>query len=183
MTKKHTILLSAHRDTVMPNYKLSYKNGVYKGLLDNFIGVLVTNSVLISEVNVSELEKEGRIKVFYSTQEEWGMSNDFPILNPDDICIVVDVACGDQYKGVDFALENIWGIDKKMVKDIREHLEWEGFKLKTKVFDGNPDDEDEAWQWKDKGNSVISFIIPIQPGSKDTGWHVCLLYTSDAADE
>ena len=95
-----------------------------------------------------------------------------PTMEKNDIVVVVDVACGDQYKGLDFSLENISGFTKKEITDIREHLEWENFSIKTKMFDGNHDDEDEAWSWKNRGHRVISFIIPIEAGHKDTGWHV-----------
>ena len=166
------ILLSAHKDTVMNNYLFEYKDGKFKGLLDNAIGVLVCNSLLVEEPNICVLEKMGKVEFFYGESEEWGTITELPKLKKDDIVIVVDVCCGTQYKGIDFSLENIHGIEPKKVNELRESLQWEGFKLKTKWWDGNPDDEDEAWAWKDKGQKVISFIIPIESGSKDTGWHV-----------
>lgn len=166
------ILLSAHKDTVMHPYRFEYRGGIYKGLLDNAIGMLACNSLILEEPNLQVLEKKGQIGIFYGGGEEWALHEDFPKLSKKDIVIVVDVACGDQYKSVDFSLENISGFESKRVIEIKEHLEWEGFKLKTKRFDGNPDDEDESWQWKNLGYKVISFIIPIESGNKKTGWHV-----------
>lgn len=167
-----SILLSAHKDKVMNHYRFGYKGGKFEGLLDNAIGMLVCNSLLLDEPNIATLEKKGEVEFFFGSMEEWAMCEDFPKISKEHLVIVVDVACGDQYKGIDFSLENISGIDKKRVTEIKEHLEWEGFKLKTKMFDGNPEDEDESWQWKKLGYKVMSFIIPIEPGSKNTGWHV-----------
>jgi hypothetical protein len=166
------ILLSAHKDTVMNHYPFEYKEGFFVGLLDNAIGVLVCNSLLLEEPNLCVLEKVGKIGLFFGNSEEWGTITPLPKLKKEDIVVVVDVASGPQYKGYDFSLENISGIDTKRINELRESLEWEGFKMKTKRWDGDPDDEDEAWAWKDKGQKVISFIIPIENGSKDTGWHV-----------
>lgn len=166
------ILLSAHKDTVMNHYPFEYKNGKFVGLLDNAIGVLVCNSLLLEEPNLCVLEKAGKIGFFFGDSEEWGTITDLPKLKKEDIVVVVDVCCGPQYNGLDFSMENINGLTASRIKELKESLEWEGFKLRTKVWDGNPDDEDEAFAWKDKGQKVISFIIPIESGGKDTGWHV-----------
>lgn len=166
------VLLSAHKDVVMNNYRFEYKNGIYTGLLDNTIGVLVCNSLMLEEPNIVKLEKQKKVGLFFGSGEEWALHDDFPKLTKKDIVIVIDVASGSQYKGLDFSLENISGFNTQKIRDIKEHLEWEGMKLKTKKFDGNPNDEDEAWQWKELGIPVISFIIPIENGNKDTGWHV-----------
>ena len=166
------VLLSAHKDLVMNNYRFNYNNGVYTGLLDNTIGVLACNSLMLEEPNLIKLEKIGDIGLFFGSGEEWALHDDFPKVNKDTLIIVVDVASGNQYKNIDFSLENISGIKKERVLEIKEHLEWEGMKLITKMYNGNPDDEDEAWQWKELGYKVISFIIPIDNGNKDTGWHV-----------
>ena len=161
------ILLSAHKDTVFYPYKLSYNKGIFKGLLDNTIGVLVVNSLLMEEPNLAFLEKKGELGLFFGDSEEWGTITEMPKLEKNDIVIVVDVASGSQYKGVDISLENISGFTKSFIKEKKECLEWEGFKIKTKFYDGNKDDEDEAWFWKKQGNKVISFIIPIEGES----WH------------
>lgn len=166
------ILLSAHKDTVMNDYRFEYKDGVFIGLLDNTIGVFICNSLILEEPNLVKLEKQNKVGFFFGNGEEWGLHDDFPKLTKKDIVIVVDVASGDQYRNIDFSLENISGFTATKIKDIKEHLEWEGLKLKTKKFYGNPDDEDESWQWKELGIPVISFIIPIENGNKDTGWHV-----------
>lgn len=166
------ILISAHKDTVMNHYRFSYEKGVYTGLLDNSIGVLVSNLLLYDDPNISLLEMKGDVKFYFGSSEEWGTITDTPKLSKDDIALVVDVASGNQYKNVDVSLENISGFKKEEVDDLKECLEWEGFKIKSKMFDGNPDDEDEGWHWKEKGIKVISFIIPIEAGNKNTGWHV-----------
>lgn len=166
------ILLSAHKDTVMHTYRLSYSKGVYRGLLDNWIGRLVCDSLLLEEPNLALLERKGHLALFYGDSEEWGTITDLPKIAKNDIVIVVDVASGDQYKNIDFSLENIAGFEKNKIKDLKESLEWEAFKPAIKWFDGNPDDEDESWKWGKMGFKVISFIIPIENGSKNTGWHV-----------
>lgn len=161
------ILLSAHKDTVFYPYKLSYEKGIFKGLLDNYIGQLVVNSLFIEDPNLALLEKENRLGVFFGDSEEWGTITDMPKLEKNDVAIVVDVASGSQYKGVDVSLENISGFTKAFIKEKKECIEWEGFKIKTKFYNGNIDDEDEGWYWKKQGNKVISFIIPIDGES----WH------------
>lgn len=162
------ILLSAHKDVVFYPYIFSYNEGIYRGLLDNTIGMLVINSLLIEEPNLSLLEKENKLGLFFGDSEEWGTITEMPKLEKNDIVIVVDVAIGSPYKGVDISLENISGFSKPFIKDKKECLEWEGFKIKTKFYDGNKDAEDEAWYWKKQGNKVISFIIPIEGES----WHM-----------
>lgn len=166
------VLLSAHKDTVMNNYLFEYKKGKFIGLLDNAIGMLVCNSLLLEEWNVCALEKMGKVGLFFGDSEEWGTIGELPKLKKEDTVVVVDVASGTHYKGLDFTLENIHGFKPDKITDIKESLEWEGFKLRAKVWDGNPDDEDEAWKWRELGHKAISFIIPVENGSKDTGWHV-----------
>jgi hypothetical protein len=165
------ILLSAHRDTIKPNYKLTYENGSYFGLLDNFIGRLVLDSLIISDINISWLEKEGRIKIFYGEGEEWGLTYDFPKISNEDIVICVDVASGKRYNGYDFAIENMSGFSEDEMNRIQD-IKWEGYNALVREYDGNPEDEDEAWKWKELGHKVLSFIIPIENGSEETGWHV-----------
>lgn len=165
------ILLSAHRDTIRSHYRLDYENGKYIGLLDNAIGVLVVNGLFISEPVLCGLERAGRIKVCFGDSEEWGTITEMPKLKKDDIVLVVDVCCGKQYDNIDISLENISGFNKKKVNELKENLEWEGFRIKTKMFDGNPEDEDEAFFWNRIGQRVISFIIPIKCQGK-TGWHI-----------
>jgi hypothetical protein len=156
----------------MNNYLFEYKKGKFIGLLDNAIGMLVCNSLLLEEWNVCALEKMGKVGLFFGDSEEWGTIGELPKLKKEDTVVVVDVASGTHYKGLDFTLENIHGFKPDKITDIKESLEWEGFKLRAKVWDGNPDDEDEAWKWRELGHKAISFIIPVENGSKDTGWHV-----------
>lgn len=164
------ILISAHIDTVFNPYNFSYKNGRYIGLLDNVIGVIVANS-LMEDKNICHLEKNGYVQLFFGKGEEWGLTYDFPKLKKSDLVIVVDVCSGYQYDGLDFYLECIYGLSNDKVMELKDNLTWEGFTLRTKKFDGNPDEEDESYRWKELGIPVISFIIPIDNGSKDTGWH------------
>ena len=165
------IWLSAHKDVVFHPFKFSYSNAVFTGLLDNFIGIL-TSLVVTEDPNLILIEKRGKIKLHFGDSEEWGTLINMPTLKKEDIVLVIDVASGTQYKNIDVSLENISGFTKEKITELKESLQWEGFKIKTKVYDGNPDDEDEAWYWREKKIPVISFIIPINDGSKDTGWHV-----------
>jgi hypothetical protein len=171
------ILLSAHKDKVMNPYRLEYSSGYFVGLLDNYIGMLVVNTLMIEEPIIQLLEKKGELGIHFGDSEEWGTVTKMPKLDKDDIALCVDVASGPQYKNVDISLENISGFTKKEITDLKESLEWEGFRITTKVYDGNPDDEDEGWYWKEHGIKAISFIIPISNGKSNTGWHVddCLV--------
>ena len=162
------ILLSAHKDKIRYPFKFGYKNGKYEGLLDNQIGEIAVNTLLAIEPNIAELEKQGKIGVLFSDCEEWGLDTDLPKLNKNDIVIVVDVCIGDKYKKFDFSLENIYGFKNK---EFISTLEWEGFKVYSADYTGNPDDEDEAFQWVKRGIKVISFIIPIESKNNDLGWH------------
>ena len=47
----------------------------------------------------------------------------------------------------------------------------EGFKVKFKDYTGEEADADEAFDWVKRKIPVFSFIIPIEDGSKKTGWH------------
>jgi hypothetical protein len=166
------LILSAHKDLVKNNYKFSYDKGVFKGLLDNYIGRMILDSLLIDEPSLYELSKQGKIKSFYNNYEEWALTIDFPTLTSDDIVIVVDVASGKSYDGYDFGLENISGFTKDEIDNFQGNLIWEGFNPLTREYDGSEDDADEAFQWVKLGHKVISFIIPIQNGNQKTGWHV-----------
>lgn len=160
------ILLSAHLDRVIQDYDLSFRNNEHRGLLDNFIGVLTTYLVLYDDHNVRRLEQEGKLQVWHGKGEEWGRLDGAPRLTKKDLAIVVDVAAGSQYKGVDFGIENVSGFDGK---GLVEDLEWQGFKVRYAKYTGDPIDEDEAWQWRKRGVPTFSFIVPIQ--AKDNGWH------------
>jgi len=160
------VLLSSHLDRVIQDYDLAFSRGVHRGLLDNFIGILTTYLALYDDRNLMDLERSGRVVVWHNKGEEWGTIKNAPKMEKGDIAVVIDVACR---KGKDFYLSGIQGIPEKKLKDVIGGLKWEGLNFGWKRFDGNPDDEDETWQWKKQGIATISFEIPIDaPGD---GWH------------
>lgn len=161
------ILLSSHTDLVTPRLNLSYKGGNHYGLLDNFIGVLTTYITLYSSDPIRILEKEGQIKIYHNTMEEFGILNNPPKLLEGDIVINIDVCSSSVYDGYDIAIENIYGIEN--INEVIDNLEWEGYKILKKDYTGDIEDEDEAFEWIKKQQPVLSFIIPIQ--SKGNGWH------------
>jgi len=164
------ILISSHLDRVIQDFDLSYSHGAHTGLLDNFIGILISYLALYDDPNLQKLEAQGTIKLWHSKGEEWGMLYDHPKLTKKDLVIVVDVACNPKdYKDIDFSLENISFLSKKRITDLKAFLEWEGFKVKTKIYTGAEDEDDEAWSWRKLGIPCFSFIIPIQ--SPNSGWH------------
>lgn len=162
------VLLSAHKDKVKYPFRFEYHNGKYIGLLDNALGEIAINTLLTTEPNIVQLEKQGKIGVLFSDYEEWGLDLDLPKLNENDIVIVVDVCIGDKYKDFDFSLENISGFEDK---DFIESLKWEGFKVYSADYTGNPEDADEAFEWVKRKNKVMSFIIPIETNDENLGWH------------
>jgi len=161
------ILLSAHKDTIMNHYNLSFKDGKFVGLLDNMIGMLAVNSLITEDPSISYLEKQNKVGVFFGSFEEWGLDHDFPKLTKKDLVVVVDVCIGKQYDKYDFSMENIHGIPTHKINEVVENLEWEGFKVLKKKYTGKIEDEDEAFAWVKKGIPVLSFIIPIEGES----WH------------
>ena len=163
------ILVSSHIDRCIQDFKLAYDKGVHKGLLDNWLGILVSYMALYDDKNLAWLETHGQIKFFHGQAEEWALDYDLPKLGKNDIALVVDVCSGSQYKNFDFSLENISGFSDKEIKDLKESLMWEGMKVRTAKYTGDPDDEDEAFQWHKKGIKTMSFIIPIH--CIDDGWH------------
>lgn len=166
------ILISSHLDRVISDYSLSFKNGVHTGLLDNSMGVLLTYLTLYDDKNLLSFEREGKIKIWHGQGEEWSRMDGAPKLTKKDIALVVDVVIPEkEWQGCDFILDNIGGFSKAKIRDLRESLEWEGFKVKTKFYDGNPDDEDESWNWRKKGIPGMGFMIPIQGAGDGTGWH------------
>jgi hypothetical protein len=162
------ILLSAHLDRVIQDFDLKFERGVHTGLLDNFMGVLLTYLTLYDDQNLMRLEREGCLKVWHNKGEEWGRLDNAPRVTKKDIVIVVDgwVMDTNQY---DFALDNIWGFSPKEIRSIKGELEWEGFRPMVKRFTGNPDEEDESWSWHKQAGKVLVFSYPIQ--AKNDGWH------------
>lgn len=165
------ILLSAHRDTIKNNYRLRYEKGEFIGLLDNWIGVFIVNLLLFDDPNIARLEKDGDLKIFMGDSEEWGTITPLPHLDDKDIVLVIDVETGKKYDKYDFAFVNISGFQKKEIRGLCEHLKWEGFSVLSRFYDGDKNNEDEAWQWRKKGIRVISIVIPCNDAGK-TGWHV-----------
>jgi hypothetical protein len=163
------LLISSHLDRVIQDYDLSYQDGQHVGLLDNFMGVLLTYLVLYDDPNIRKFEREGKIRVWHGKGEEWGRLDDAPKLTKKDLAIVVDVAAGPQYIGKQFGIENVSGLSKADAKALWEDLEWQGFTFVYKPYTGDPMEEDEGWKWRERGVPTLSFIIPIQ--AKDDGWH------------
>ncbi len=176
------ILISAHQDRVKNDIDLSYINGKMTGLLDNFLGVFVSLTAITQDPNLSYLEMDKKIRLFFSKSEEWGTPYDLYPLTQKDIALVVDVASGKQYDSLDFTIENIYGFTDKQIRELKESLEWEGFRFHMKRYTGKPEEEDEAWYWRKKKIPTMSFIIPIKNPPRvmnpdtgklypETGWH------------
>ena len=163
------IILSAHQDKVISDYKVSFLGGIHQGLLDNSIGILLTYLLYYEDAMIRRFEREGKIKIYHSQGEEWSILTDPPKVTKKDLVICIDVAAGAYYDRADFTLENISGITDSQYKDMKDTLRWEGMKANVRRFTGNEAEEDEAWKWRDLGIPVISFIIPIK--AKDNGWH------------
>lgn len=176
------ILISAHQDKVRDDIDLSYINGKMTGLLDNFLGMFVVLDTVLRDKNISYLEQDKKIRLFFNDSEEWGTLTELYPLTKKDIALVVDVASSKEYEGLDFSLENVWGFSDKQLKELKESLEWEGLRFQIKKYSGKPEEEDEAWYWRKQKIPTMSFIIPIKnpPRVKnpdtgefypETGWH------------
>lgn len=166
-----TVWISAHQDVVKHNLDWSFRDGKHTGLLDNWLGILCVYLAFYDDPIFSILEREDKIRIFHSTSEEWGSIGGLPKIKKKDIALVVDVASGPQYGGIDFSLENISGFTDEEIQNLKESLEWEGFNVLVKKYDANPIDEDEAWYWIKKKRKTMSFIIPIDQPTKGIGWH------------
>ena len=165
------IVISSHIDRVTQEYNLTLDRGVHGGLLDNQIGVLLSYLAIYDDSNLLRLEQAGKIKVWHSRGEEWGMLYDPPKqIGKEDLVIVVDVSSGKRYNGYDFHVTNISGVPDKKIKEIAENMEWEGFKVKWKKYTGAEEDEDESWSWVNLGIPVMSFEIPIED-PPECRWH------------
>jgi hypothetical protein len=163
------ILLSAHLDRIIQDYNIEYRRGFHRGLLDNFIGILATYLALYDDRNIHDLEIQGKLLVWHGKAEEWGILKNAPVMGKHDIAVIVDVADGKDYRGRDFAIENVSGFTAGQMQEIKETLEWEGLNFRFKKFTGAPMEEDESWQWRKRGIRTLSFTIPIT--CKDDGWH------------
>ena len=162
------ILISPHTDTVFNNPQIGYEAGQHIGLLDNFIGVLVTYLSLYQHESMRLLEREGQIRLYHNRGEEYGHLINPPLLTPDDIAVVVDVcANAEAYEGYDVAFENVHGI--RHIEEVIAELEREGYRIRHKPWTGEPNDHDEAFSWKDLGIPTMSFTIPIQ--AVGDNWH------------
>lgn len=159
------IILYAHTDVVRNDIPIKFENGKLIGLLDDYIGQFIILSVLGNE-SIRELEKQGKIKYFFGRHEEFGLSTDFPILDPKkDIVVNVDICAGKRYKNKDVCLENCY----KFPIFVVSNLKWEGFKINTSKWTGNPNEADAMDQFAAKKIPGCSFIIPIEC-PKDN-WH------------
>lgn len=163
------ILLSAHLDRVIQDYDLRYEKGTHQGLLDNFLGVLLTYLVLYDDHNVQRLEQEGRLKVWHGKGEEWGRLDGAPKLTKRDLAIVVDICAGKDYEGKDFGIGNISGLSAKACRDLKADLTWQGFAFAWYRYQGHYHQQDESWEWRKRGVPTFSFEIPITAVSD--GWH------------
>lgn len=161
------ILLSAHLDRVIQDFDLKYERGVHTGLLDNAMGVLLTYLALYDDSMLAAFERQGALKVWHNKAEEWGRLLNPPKVTKKDVVICVDVWV--MPPKFDFSLDNIWGFKPNDVREIREHLEWEGFTIKTQRYTGNEDEHDESWEWHNLAGRTLTFSIPIM--AKNDGWH------------
>ncbi len=163
------ILISPHTDVVFNNPKIAYHDGQHIGLLDNFIGVLVTYLALYQHEGMRQLERDGHIRIFHNRGEEYGYLFEAPKLNPEeDVVIVVDVCANKEaYKGYDVSLENIHNYPD--LDEIIAEMEREGYRIKLKPYDADPADHDESFNWIELGVPVLSFTIPIQ--AEGNNWH------------
>jgi hypothetical protein len=159
------IILYAHTDVVRNDITLRFEDGKLIGLLDDYIGQFIILSVLGNE-SVRELERQGRIKYFFGQHEEFGLSHDFPTLDPKrDIVINVDVCAGRRYKNVDIGLENTYKFPTFAI----EGLKWEGYKFNTFKWTGDPDEADAMDQFAERKIPGCSFIVPIE--CPNDNWH------------
>lgn len=164
------VLLSAHLDRVIQDYDVQFEKGRHIGLLDNFLGVLLTYLVYYDDRNLQALEREGKLRIWHNHGEEWGRLDNAPKLTKKDLVIVVDVAAADRYKNYDFGIENISGMPEKDIKALEGFLKWEGFRPYIHRFDPKDTEyQDESWSWQAKGIPAFCFSIPIL--AKDDGWH------------
>lgn len=163
------ILLSAHLDRVIQDYDLGYEKGQHTGLLDNFMGILLSYLVLYDDHNVRRMEQEGRLKIWHGKGEEWGRLDSAPKLGKKDLAIVVDIAAGKEFNKVDFGIGNISGLTRKQMADLKADLKWQGFTFSWYEWQGNYHQEDESWKWRERGVPTFSFEIPIV--GKNDGWH------------
>lgn len=163
------ILLTSHIDRVNQEFDLFFDKGIHKGLLDNFLGMLLSYLTIYDDSNLLRFEREGKIKLWHNQGEEWGVLVNPPILTLNDVALIVDVADNPAYTNIDFSIENIWGFSEQEIQDLTQMFSWEGFKALIKPFTGEDIDHDEAWLWKDKGIKTMSFIIPINATNR--GWH------------
>lgn len=152
------IALIVHQDTVFPELNLWWTGNEIHGTLDNIIGVITT-------FKLSELIHDyPQISVIFTSYEEidLGHAKDLARSLPEDVVpIVVDVA---NVKGdYDCELSNIYGFDKKEIKDIKDYIEGRlDLKCKTRFYNGNPDDEDDSWAFIKAGRQVLTYTIPVE---------------------
>jgi len=90
------------------------------------------------------------------------------------LVIVVDVAAGPRYYEETAVIENVANVPADVVSDLRETLASEGWRVPVRLFSGRPEEEDEAWLWRDEKVPVLSFIVPVFPVEENRTHHsVC----------
>lgn len=162
------ILITAHTDTVFNNPKIGYKDGQHFGLLDNFLGVLVTYLSLYQHESMRQYERDGYIQIYHNRGEEYGYLTEPPTLNPEtDIALSVDVCASDAYDGYDVSFENVHNMPQ--LPEVIAELEREGYRIRFKPYTGEPNDHDESFSWVELGIPAMSFTIPIQ--AIGNNWH------------
>lgn len=172
-------MVCAHADTVVPGKTPHLMEGVFTGLLDNFLGIASVYAAVGRNHSLTRLIKEGKVSVFHIEDEEFLLHSDQWAVLP-DFTLVVDVSAGEKYRMVDAAIENLTVKSVAFGKELQEFLAWEGYTVPVTRFTGDPLDMDESWMWRDLHVPTCSLILPIDaPGHR---WHTCATCPLDRFD-
>jgi len=148
------VILSAHLDKVRNDGNLTFEGGVHQGLLDNFLGVLVSYLTVYDNPALRLLCKSGSLKVVHSQGEEFGV-DDLPSVSKNDVVIVIDLGRSD---GKDFSIENFYNWDELSIKQFCDFLDSEDLQYEYKPV---AVDDDESCVWSKRGCRVFSLCIPV----------------------
>jgi hypothetical protein len=151
------ILLSSHLDSVKP-FNLKVSGTSLSGLLDNQAGVIATYVALFQHPGLMELLESGRLKIFHSQMEEYGL-DDLPNLGKEDIAVVMDVC--NHREGFDISIENLANFPKSFAPELVDFMDGEDFQYQVRPYTGADEDADEAFLWHDKGIRTMSLILPV----------------------